>query len=222
MVKEVIKSEPGRTWLYAHLTAAFTLINRVKRSFRLPEIWLLTGKYVADDARYKTVRNHIRSAQGKGGAPVDPAGMTLVQGGSEGESGRDMEAESTMEGKSVWACKWLRLKCTIVPVDMTEAAAAHTDFDVKITDQYARGSVRSDEEVLFARLEVAGSLTVDEASDENLDDEKVDDDKVDDDKADKDESDKDKVDKEKVINKMSKEDWDLYDEIVNQATIEYA
>ena len=166
MVKEIIKFEPGRTWLHAHLTAAFTLIERSKRFFRPPTIWLLTGKYVADDAKYKMVRNQTLKAEGKGGGPADRSGVTRVQGGSGGEKGRDVEAEWTMYGTRVWACKWLLLKCTIVHVDMTEAAAEHTDFDVEITDQYARGSVRSDDEVLFARLEVASSETVDEVGDE--------------------------------------------------------
>lgn len=162
---------------------------------------------MADDAKYKMVRNQTWKAQGKGGAPGDPSGVTLVQGGLKGERGGDVEVEWTMVGKRVWACKWLLLKCSFRPVDMTEAAAEATEFDVQITDRYARGSVRSDDEVLFARLEVASSETVD---------------KVGDDMVDKDKVGVDKADKEEVVDDMSEEDWKFYGEIVEKAEIEYA
>ena len=166
MVKEVKKSEPGHKWLHTHLTAAYTLFESGKRLFRQPRIWLLTGKYVADDAHYKKVRNQRWKAQVKGGAPTDLSGMTSVQAGAGMGGGGDVEADWTMDGRRVWACKWSLLKCTIHKVSMTEAADKVTDFDVHITDRYARGSVRSGEEVLFARLDVASSETVDVVSDD--------------------------------------------------------
>ena len=217
MVKEVIKSEPGRRWLHAHLTAAFTLFKRGKRFFRRPRIWLLTGKYVADDAKYKVVRNQTWKAQGKGGGPGDPSGVTSVQGGLEGGKGGDVEAEWTMTGKRVWACKWLLLKCSIRSVDMTEAVAEADEFDVHITDRYAQGSVRSDDEVLFARLEVASSQTVDKVGDDKVDEDKVEDDKVDDIKVDE-----DKAGKQNLVDDMSEEDWIAFDKVVKQAETEYA
>ena len=166
MVKEVIKSEPGHRWLHARLTAAHTLFELGKQFFKRPRIWLLTGKYVADNAHYKKVQNQRWKAQAKGGSPTDLSGMTSVQGGLAGGGGGDVEAQWTMKGKRVWACKWLLLKCTIHKVPMTEAAAKVTDFDVHITDRYARGSVRSGEEVVFARLDGASSETVDEVKDD--------------------------------------------------------
>ena len=166
MVKEVKTSEPGHRWLHTHLSAAYTLSERGKRFFRQPRIWLLIGKYVADDAHYKKVRNQRWKAQAKGGAPTNPSGMTSVQGGLGKGGGGQVEVEWTMDGKRVWASKWLLLKCTIHKVPMTEAAAAVTEFDVHITDRYARGSVRSGEEALFARLDVASSETIDEVKDD--------------------------------------------------------
>ncbi len=166
MVKEIIKSEPGHRWLHTHLSAAYTLSERGKQFFRQPRIWLLTGKYVADDAHYKKVRHQRWKAQAKGGAPTDLSGMTSVQGGLGKGGGGDVEAEWTMDGKRVWAFKWLLLKCTIRKDSMTEAAATVTDFDVQITDRYALGSVRSGEEVSFARLKVAISETVDKVVDD--------------------------------------------------------
>lgn len=166
MVKQVKESEPGRKWLHTHLTAAYTLSERGKRFFRRPRIWLLTGKYVAHDAHYKKMRNQRWKAQAKGGAPTDLSGVSSVQVGLGKGGGEDVEVEWTMDGKRVWACKWLLLKCSIHKVSMTEAAAKITDFDVQITDRYAVGSVRSDKEVLFARLEVASSETVDKVEDD--------------------------------------------------------
>ena len=166
MVKKIKESEPGQRWFHTHLTAAYTLSERGKRYFRRPRIWLLTGKYVADDAHYKKVRNRRSNAQAKGGAPIDLSGVSSVQVGLSNGGGEDVEVEWTMDGKRVWACKWLLLKCSIHKVSMTEAEAKITDFDVRITDRYAVGSVRSDNEVLFARLEVASSETVDEMEDD--------------------------------------------------------
>ena len=121
---------------------------------------------MADDAHYKKVRNQSWKAQVKVGAPTDLSGMTSVQGGFGKGGGENVEVEWKMDGKRVWACKWLLLKCTIHKVPMTEAVDKVTDFDLRITDRYALGSVRSGEEVLFARLEVANSKTVDKVEDD--------------------------------------------------------
>lgn len=240
MVKEVIKSEPGRKWLHTHLTAAFTLFKRGKRFFRRPRIWLLVGKYVADDAKYITVRNHEGTAQVRGGGPADPSLVTSVQGGLGGAQGEDAELQWTMKGKRVWACKWLLLKCTIRNVPKKQAAAEKGDFDVEITNRFAQGSVRSGD-VLFARLEVASSETVDKVEQDNVDEEKVvekkvdegklykaqlDDDKVDKEKEAKEKEAKEKVaedkaDEDKVVDDMSEEDWIAFDKYVKKAEIEY-
>ena len=128
---------------------------------------------MANNLHYKKVRNHKWKAQVKGGGPADPSLVTSVQDGFIGEIGGDVEAEWTMTGKRVWACKWLLLECTIGPVDMTEVAAEVTEFDVQTTDRHAQESVRSGEEVLFARLEVAISETVDKSGDDKVDNDKV-------------------------------------------------
>ena len=222
MVKEVIKSEPGRRWLHAHLTAAYTLFKRGKRFFRRPRIWLLTGTFVAEDAKYKRVRNHRWEAQATGGCSTDPSGVTSVQGGLGGGRGEDAEVEWTMVGRRVWACKWLLLKCSIRSVEMTEAAAEATEFDVHITDRYAQGSVRSDDEVLFARVEIASSETVDKMEQDKVDKEKVDKNKVDEKEVDEDKADKNTADDDKVVDDMSEEDWIAFYKIVKNAEIDYA
>ena len=192
MVQKVINSEPGRGWLHANLTAEFTVLKKGQRLFKRPRIWLLTGIYVAENPHCKIVRNHGWNAQAKVGVPVEPSGATSVQAGSGGERGENVEKDWTMPGKRVWACKWLLLNFDFDPIKMTEAVAKVTPFHVEITNRYARGNVRSGDDLLFARLEIASSDTVDKVDDENSEGEE-----------------------------LSEEDWIAFDKCKEEADIEY-
>ena len=97
-----------------------------------------------------------------------------------------------MPGERVWACKWLLLKFDFDPIKMTEAAAEATPFHVQITKRYAYGSLRSGDDLSFARLEIVGGDTIN---------------RVDDDKSEEDQ--------------MPEEDWIDFDKCKEEAEIEY-